>query len=435
MPRDGSGNYTLPAGTAAVANTTIESAKYNDFIDDVASALSGSIAADGQKPFSGNQPMGGNKLTGLGAGSANGDSVRYEQSPAGILTTRGDLIRRGASAPERVAVGTSGQFLMSDGTDPAWTTVTGADIKLSGTNLIATQPVLIKNNIDYTILTTDRNKVIQSVSSSTTRVMTMPTAADAGTGWSASVMNVAQSTYTTTIAATTGNFFGAGYNNATTITLSPGESITLTSDGVAFYVTNFVRLNIAGRFLARQTFTSSGTYTPNSRMAFCDVTILGAGGAGGSVNSTARAAGGSGAGVKVRFTAAQIGASKAVTIGAGGTGVSSGVGNPGNSSSLGSLVVVGGGAGGTVSSSGGAGGTVSTGGDINVKGRSGSGQNASIINDTKGGDSPFGLGTGGEGLSSGNGVAGSGYGSGGSAASTGTSGAGGAGICIIEEYS
>ncbi len=33
------------------------------------------------------------------------------------MTTRGDLIRRGASAPERVALGTDGQFLRSDGTD------------------------------------------------------------------------------------------------------------------------------------------------------------------------------------------------------------------------------------------------------------------------------------------------------------------------------
>ena len=195
-------------------------------------------------------------------------------------------------------------------------------------------------------------------------------------------------------------------------------------------------IDSSGRLLARQIFTSSGTYTPTSGMAYCDVTIIGGGGAGGAVNSTARGAGGSGAGVKVRFSAATIGASKTVTIGAGGTGVvPNNVGTSGGASSLGTLVIAGGGAGGTISSLGGTGGTVSTGGDINVKGRAGSGQNAGIINDTRGGDSPFGLGTGGEGLSGANGVAGSGYGAGGSAASTGTSGAGAAGICIIEEYS
>lgn len=37
-----------------------------------------------------------------------------------ILTTRGDLFRRGASAIERVALGTTGQVLTSDGTDAVW---------------------------------------------------------------------------------------------------------------------------------------------------------------------------------------------------------------------------------------------------------------------------------------------------------------------------
>lgn len=37
-----------------------------------------------------------------------------------ILTTRGDLFRRGASAIERVALGTSGYVLTSDGTDAVW---------------------------------------------------------------------------------------------------------------------------------------------------------------------------------------------------------------------------------------------------------------------------------------------------------------------------
>ncbi len=39
---------------------------------------------------------------------------------ASLLTTRGDIIRRGASAPERYALGTAGYALKSDGTDPVW---------------------------------------------------------------------------------------------------------------------------------------------------------------------------------------------------------------------------------------------------------------------------------------------------------------------------
>lgn len=37
-----------------------------------------------------------------------------------IFTTRGDLLRRGATFAERVALGTAGQALQSDGTDPIW---------------------------------------------------------------------------------------------------------------------------------------------------------------------------------------------------------------------------------------------------------------------------------------------------------------------------
>ena len=37
-----------------------------------------------------------------------------------LLTTRGDIITRGASAPQRLALGTSGYFLKSDGTDAVW---------------------------------------------------------------------------------------------------------------------------------------------------------------------------------------------------------------------------------------------------------------------------------------------------------------------------
>ena len=38
-------------------------------------------------------------------------------------TTRGDLIARGASSNGRVAIGTKGRFLVSDGTDPQWLTL------------------------------------------------------------------------------------------------------------------------------------------------------------------------------------------------------------------------------------------------------------------------------------------------------------------------
>src|SRR5690606_4750613 len=40
--------------------------------------------------------------------------------PNSLFTTRGDLIARGASAPQRLALGTAGYVLGSDGTDAVW---------------------------------------------------------------------------------------------------------------------------------------------------------------------------------------------------------------------------------------------------------------------------------------------------------------------------
>lgn len=47
--------------------------------------------------------------------------------PNSLVTTRGDIITRGASAPQRLALGTTGLFLSSDGTDAVWEGVGGGD--------------------------------------------------------------------------------------------------------------------------------------------------------------------------------------------------------------------------------------------------------------------------------------------------------------------
>lgn len=80
MSRNGSGAYSSPASSfPAVAATLIESTKYNNVINDLAAAMTASIANDGQTPILANLPMGGFKLTGLAAGAASGDSVRYDE--------------------------------------------------------------------------------------------------------------------------------------------------------------------------------------------------------------------------------------------------------------------------------------------------------------------------------------------------------------------
>jgi len=80
MARNGSGTYSLPAGNPVVTGTTISSTTHNNTLSDIATALTASLAKDGQTVPTANLPMGGYKLTGLGAATTAGDAVRYEQA-------------------------------------------------------------------------------------------------------------------------------------------------------------------------------------------------------------------------------------------------------------------------------------------------------------------------------------------------------------------
>jgi hypothetical protein len=63
MSRNGSGTYSLPAGNPVVTGTTIASTWANTTLTDIANALTGSLAADGQTTASGNLNMGTNRIT------------------------------------------------------------------------------------------------------------------------------------------------------------------------------------------------------------------------------------------------------------------------------------------------------------------------------------------------------------------------------------
>jgi hypothetical protein len=79
--RDGSGSYSLPQA-AFVPGTTVESEKVNSNFSDIGAALTQSLSKDGQTTPTASLPMGGFKLTGLGAGTGNGESIRYDEFKA-----------------------------------------------------------------------------------------------------------------------------------------------------------------------------------------------------------------------------------------------------------------------------------------------------------------------------------------------------------------
>lgn len=88
MARNGSGTYSLPQAPFT-PGTTIASAAVNSDLSDIGAALTQSISKDGQTVYTGNQPMGGNKLTGLGIGSSPADSVRVSQVADGAINYGG----------------------------------------------------------------------------------------------------------------------------------------------------------------------------------------------------------------------------------------------------------------------------------------------------------------------------------------------------------
>ncbi len=79
MSRNGSGVYSLPAGNPVTTGTTISSTWANNTLSDIATALTSSIAKDGQTTPTANIPMGGFRITGLAAGTAATDAANVTQ--------------------------------------------------------------------------------------------------------------------------------------------------------------------------------------------------------------------------------------------------------------------------------------------------------------------------------------------------------------------
>lgn len=88
MSRDGSGVYNLPEA-AFVYDTVIDETAVNSNFSDIASALTASIAKDGQTTPTANLPMGSYKHTGVANATARTDYAAAGQVQDGALTECG----------------------------------------------------------------------------------------------------------------------------------------------------------------------------------------------------------------------------------------------------------------------------------------------------------------------------------------------------------
>jgi hypothetical protein len=214
------------------------------------------------------------------------------------------------------------------------------------------------------------------------------------------------------------------------------------------------------RAIKKQVFTASGTYTPSTGLLYAIIECVGSGGGGGGANNASTTqiygggGGGSGSYSRLVATAATIGASQTVTIGAAGTGGAAGSNNgtAGADVSVGTLCIGKGGGGGNFSSiaqvpTGGGGGTSGT-GDLAALGTSGgfgaySTANNTFIPSGSGGSSYFGGGARAVSATAGaavNGNNGGSYGAGGSGGhvnslvGTAAGGNGSTGVVVITEF-
>ena len=134
MSYNGSGVYTLP-GAQLVNGEIVSATENNQFRNDVAAALNVAWTRDGQAPATANIPMGSHKLTGLAAGSGNGDSVRFEQLPS-------------ATNPINLATQVTGTLPVANG-GTGVATITGL-VKGSGTSAFSAATA----GTDYAVPTT-----------------------------------------------------------------------------------------------------------------------------------------------------------------------------------------------------------------------------------------------------------------------------------------
>lgn len=85
MSRNGNGVYSLPAGNPVVTGTTISSSWANTTLSDIATALTGSVASDGQTTMTGVLNLGSNRISFVADGVDPTDAVNLQQLTEAVI--------------------------------------------------------------------------------------------------------------------------------------------------------------------------------------------------------------------------------------------------------------------------------------------------------------------------------------------------------------
>lgn len=101
MPDDVSGAYHLPPTYYVQTGDTVLPIQHNPPLEDIASALSGRLQADGRRAWEGSQNANGHRVIGLAEGVAPTDAATVRQAVASGVPIGTMLDYAGATAPER----------------------------------------------------------------------------------------------------------------------------------------------------------------------------------------------------------------------------------------------------------------------------------------------------------------------------------------------
>jgi len=392
-------SYATPSGTAIPALNVLTFANGTG-VSITAAGSTVTVNASATTPLSfptdsGTATPAANALTIAGSGSitTTGAGATVTVQLTG-LTNHALLVGAGTTTITKVGpTATSGQVLQSAGAaaDPAFSTATypstatgtGTILRADGTNWSPTTSTYPNTNAINTLLYASAANVMSALATANDGVLvTSNTGVPSILAGPGTTGNILQSN-----AASAPSFSTATYPSTTTInqvlyssannvvggiTAANNGTMISSATGVPSWLANgttgqlltattgsppswanapsggFTTINI-------QSFTVNGTYTPTANMKYCLVeAVAGGGGGGGAVTTGAgqAAAGAGGGGGSYRYgfyTAADIGASKAVVIGAGGTAGANtgGNGGTGGSTGLTGLFSIDGGAGGT----------------------------------------------------------------------------------------